>query len=81
MKEPKKRHGLFGGTVSALLAIVFLGIYAVSALWMAEPFGEEGMLLLLCALFALAAIIGICIALAQRWREVRRGEEDEARKY
>ncbi len=64
-EEPKKKQGLSGGTGSAPLAIVVFGIFAVAVL----------------GIVSLVPIVAICIALAQRCREVAGGEEEEAKKY
>ena len=81
----KKGHGLLGGVVAALL---FGGISALFALWMLDIClgGAEGdslalVFLVLYALLFLAIAGGVIAALVQRWREVKGGEEDEARKY
>ena len=37
--------------------------------------------LVLYALMLLAVIVGVVVALVQRLREIRKGEEEDARKY
>ena len=63
----KKGHGLLGGLVAAIVT--------------ADGDGLAAALLVLYALMFLAIAAGVIAALVQRWREVRGGEEDEARKY
>lgn len=84
----KKGHGLVGGTVAAALVVgLVLLVLAVmvQALGPAVPFlGELGAgvgLLVVYAGVILAVGVGVVAALIQRWREVKGGEEDEARKY
>ena len=81
----KKGHGLLGGLVAAIVTAVLCGALG---LWVLEVClgGADGdglalALLVLYALMFLAIAAGVIAALVQRWREVRGGEEDEARKY
>ena len=84
----KKGHGLVGGVIVTVLVVGFvLLILAVliQALGPMVPFlGELGAALgvMLFYIGATAAVgIGVVIALIQRWKEVKGGEEDEAKKY
>lgn len=84
----KKGHGLVGGVIVTVLVVGFvLLILAVliQALGPMVPFlGELGAVLgvMLFYIGAIAAVgIGVVIALIQRWKEVKGGEEDEAKKY
>ena len=84
----KKGHGLVGGVIVTVLVVGFvLLILAVliQALGPMVPFlGELGAALgvMLFYIGAIAAVgIGVVIALIQRWKEVKGGEEDEAKKY
>jgi len=45
----------------------------------AEPFTAGA--ILLCTLLYLAVAVGVILALRQRWKEIKGGEEDEAKKY
>ena len=81
-----KGHGLFGGTVSAVLfAAVCLGVVLLIAGLMSTVWGigmaSLTVLLVLQMLVPAAIVVGVVIALVQRWKEVRNGEEEEARKY
>ena len=87
-KNTDKHHGLVGSTDVAVLVVLFVllvlaGLFQL--LGPAFPFlGELGAalgILLFYAAVLLAVGAGVVAALIQRWREVRRGEEDEAKKY
>lgn len=84
MRKTTKGHGLAGAFASAALVagvmlllagVLLLGYFGgredAAATWA----------VVLCALVYLAIAVGVIAALVQRWREVKRGEEDEARKY
>lgn len=84
MRKTTKGHGLAGAFASAALVagvmlllagVLLLGYFGgredAAATWAVA----------LCALVYLAIAVGVIAALVQRWREVKRGEEDEARKY
>ena len=84
----KKGHGLMGGVIvtvlvvgSVLLALAIL----LQVMGPALPFlGGLGLglgVLLLCVGAILAVGVGVLAALYQRWKEVKGGEEDEAKKY
>lgn len=44
-----------------------------------EPFATG--VILFVALLYIAVAVGVVVALYQRWREIKGGEEDEAKKY
>lgn len=77
----KKRMGallsaLFMGGLMVLVTVCMLVSYfEVGGSW------SETVIILVCAALYLAIAAGVFIALCQRWREIERGEEDEARKY
>lgn len=84
----KKGHGLVGGViVTALVVCLVLLVLAIliQTLGPALPFlGELGLSLGLLLFYAgaiLAVGVGVVVALIQRWKEVKGGEEDEAKKY
>lgn len=85
MRKTTKGHGMAGAVIAAILVggLVFLLTVTLAV----EYFGESGThwtmtaLVLAYVLAGLAVVGGIIAALIQRWREVRGGEEDEARKY
>lgn len=77
----KKR---LGALLSALSVGGFMVIVAVCML--VDYFGSGGtaaetLIIVICALLYLAMAGGVFLALRQRWRELERGEEEEARKY
>ncbi len=75
------RHGLVGGTVSALLmlTVCILGGWSIFSLYCV--LGGGGGFFLVQGLLLAALAVGVLIALVQRWREVADGEEEEAKKY
>ena len=83
-----KGHGLLGGVIVTVLVVVAV-LLILAALFQAFgpmlPFpGELGAafgLILLYAVVILAVGIGVVVALIQRWKENKGGEEDEAKKY
>lgn len=84
----KKSHGLVGGvivTVLVVAAVLLLLATLVQAFRPMLPFlGELGAafgVILLYAGVILAVGVGVVVALFQRWKEVKGGEEDEAKKY
>ena len=84
----KKGHGLVGGVIVTVL-VVGVVLLMLAALFQVFgpvlPFlGELGAafgMILVYAGAILAVGIGVVAALIQRWREVKGGEEDEAKKY
>ncbi len=85
MRKTTKGHGMAGAVIAAVLVG---GLVLLLTLTMAVGyFGEGGAhwtmtaLVLVYVLAGMAVVGGIIAALIQRWREVRGGEEDEARKY
>ncbi len=77
----KKRMGallsaLFMGGLMVMIAVCML----VSYFWVGGSAGETA-IILICAALYLAIAGGVFVALRQRWQEIERGEEDEARKY
>lgn len=81
----KKRKGLAAG-IAALVMVIFFGLILLgllSALGETAVFGVPlaTAFLAIYALVVLAMILGVIAALRQRLRELRGGEEDEARKY
>ena len=81
----KKRRGL-AAAVAALVMVVIFGLLLLgilSALKEATGFGVHlaAAFLGLYALVVLAMIVGVLAALRQRLRELKGGEEDEAKKY
>lgn len=78
MRKTTKGKGLAGGTaVAAVVAGLALGLAAV---WGALP-AAFAVLALAGVAAQLAVAAGVIAALFHRWKEIRGGEEDEAKKY
>lgn len=84
----KRGHGLVGGVIVTVLvvgAVLLMLAVMIQAFGPMLPFwGELGAALGVVLLYAgaiLAVGVGVVVALFQRWREIRGGEEDEAKKY
>ena len=84
MRKTTKGHGLAGAFASAALVAGVMLLLA-GGLLLGYFGGREDAFatgaVVLCALVYLAIAVGVVAALIQRWREIKRGEEDEARKY
>lgn len=72
-----------GAVLSALVVILFLVILlGVMGFALLAPEGAVELWILgLYAVIILAVIAGVAAALVQRLRELRRGEEEDAKKY
>ena len=74
------RGAVIAATVTALAVVLFVG----SLLWVML---EEGPvpaavgIMVVYGIFGAAVVIGVFAALRQRLREIRKGEEADARKY
>lgn len=74
------RGAVIAATVVALAVVLFIG----SLLWVML---EEGPvpaavgIMIVYGIFGTAVVIGVFAALRQRLREIRKGEEADARKY
>lgn len=87
MRKTTKGHGLLAGAVIA--AVVAALMLLLTGILLAGYFeiglgGADGLvtgIVVAYALIFLAVAAGVIAALVQRWREVRGGEEDEAKKY
>lgn len=75
----------FAGAVVITILTAALMLLATGAL-LTGYFGEDpepfatGVILFVAFLY-LAIAVGVIIALFQRWKEIKGGEEDEAKKY
>ena len=84
----QKGHGLVGGVIVTVL-VVGLVLLVLATLFQTFgtviPFltelGAAFGVMLFYAGAILAVGIGVVIALIQRWKEIKGGEEDEAKKY
>ena len=77
----KKR---LGATLSALAVGGLLLVMTLCMLW--DYFTHRGtpaetVIIVMCAVLFFVTIGGIALALGQRWKEIERGEEDDAKKY
>lgn len=81
--DVKRKRYVATALAAGVMVILMLGIIAL-LVWAfsTDPVGAPPWPLLVF-LIAIPAIIvlGVLIALGQRWREIKEGEEDEARKY
>ena len=84
----KRGHGLLGGVIVTVLVVGFV-LLLLAALFQAfapvfpllRELGAAFGVMLFYAGAILAVGIGVVVALVQRWKEVKGGEEDEAKKY
>ena len=84
MRKTTEGHGLVGAVIAAVVTVLLMVLLAGAML--GDYFGDGGGpfaagVIVLSALLCLAVAVGVIAALIQRWREVKKGEEDEARKY
>ena len=80
----KNTKGFAGAVVITILTAGFM--FLLTGAMLTEYFGgfTEPFItgvVLFCAFIYLAVVVGVIAALYQRWREIRGGEEDEAKKY
>lgn len=83
MQKTTKGKKRLGAALSALVVGGFMVLMAVCMLtdcFGGGTAGETVAILVAAGMFFLVAG-GVVLALVQRWREIERGEEDEARKY
>jgi len=72
-----------GAAAAAALVVAFVGIIIAAFVFLMkgeEDAGVDRILLAYTGILA-AIIIGVIISLGQRFEEISRGEEDEAKKY
>lgn len=84
MRKITSGKGFAGAVVITVLvaAFMFLATGALLAGYFSEnpePFAT-GVILFVAFLY-LAVAVGVIVALFQRWKEIKGGEEDEAKKY
>jgi DNA-binding transcriptional MerR regulator len=81
--DVKARRYLWPALAAGVMVILMAAVIAL-LLWafLADPVGAPPVPVLVGILVIPAAVIlGILLALAQRWREIHRGEEEDAKKY
>lgn len=84
-KETGRSGKRAAAVVSAAVMVTLMLLTLAAALWPLPYLGEgAGAALALLAVYALvplAVVAGVIAALVQRLREIRGGEEDDAKKY
>ena len=73
----------FGAAIAAAVIIVFMAIFIGAFVLLMkgeESAGGNAVLIAYIGIFA-AIIIGVLVSLKQRFKEIRGGEEEEAKKY
>ncbi len=78
MKKPKK---YIGPTICAVLIILLMSFYLLTFLFVLFVSPVPLPILLLFLLVPSAVIVGIVLALRQRYQEIKGGEEDDASQY
>ena len=84
MRKTTDGTGFAGAVVITILVAGFMFLLTGAMLagyfgGLTEPFATG--VILFTAFLYLAIAVGVIIALFQRWREIKGGEEDEAKKY
>lgn len=80
----KSTKGRDAVIVAALGTVVVALLFFGSLLWVMleeEPIPAVIGMMVVYAVLAIAIVVGVLCAMVQRLREIRGGEEDEARKY
>ena len=84
MQNDTKNKKRLGALLSALVvggATVIVAVAMLVSYFGGMETGAEAVVIVVCALIYFAIAGGVLLALAQRWKEIDGGEEDEARKY
>ena len=84
MRKTTNGKGFAGAVVITILTAGFMFLLTGAMLagyfnGFTEPFATG--VILSTAFLYLAVAVGVIVALFQRWKEIRGGEEDEAKKY
>ena len=80
----ERRSGALGAVIAATATALVVVLFVGSLLWVML---EEGPvpaavgIMIVYGLFGAAVVIGVFAAMFQRLREIRKGEEENARKY
>ena len=80
----KRRSGALGAVIAATATALIVVLLVGSLLWVML---EEGPvpaavgIMIVYGIFGAAVVIGVFAAMVQRLREIRKGEEADARKY
>ena len=75
----KKKGAVIAAVAMIAIVLVFVGALAVLLLGEEDLFAES--IAWLYIIGGVAVVIGVLVALRQRFAEIHRGEEDEAKKY
>lgn len=81
--DVKKKRYVAAGLSAAVMIVLMLGIVAL-LVWAfsVDPVNAPPWSILVFLLaIPVVIVLGVLIAMGQRWREIKGGEEDEARKY
>ena len=84
MPQNTRRSGVRGAVLAAVGTALMVVIFVGSLLWTRveeAPLPAALGIMALYALLGAAVVMGVFAALVQRLREIKGGEEDEARKY
>lgn len=76
-----KRRKMVGPVIAAAIFVVLFGVFLGMILWGNTLEPVPWPLLIVLVLIFVALIVGILLALSQRIREIKKGEEDEALHY
>lgn len=78
-------HGLVGAVIGTVLYAALMLLMGAGAVQLFLRTDGRSLLeiavLALCVVVCLASAVGVIVSLIQRLREIKGGEEDEARKY
>ena len=75
----KKKGAVIAAVAMIAIVLVFVGALVVLLLGEEDLFADS--IAWLCIIGGVAVVIGVLVALRQRFAEIHRGEEDEAKKY
>lgn len=84
MRKTTRGKGFFGAVVVTVLVaalMLLLTVALVTGYFGGRTDAFATAIILFCAFLYLAVAVGVIVALFQRWKEIRGGEEDEAKKY
>jgi len=85
MRKNTNGHGLLGSVLITAAVVGWIVLMVAFVFLSFSGSGGAGLAAVaivgIYVLAGLAVIGGVCAALYQRWKEVKGGEEDEAKKY
>ena len=84
MRKTIKGKGFAGAVIVTILVAAFMMLLTgalVVGYFGGDTDGLATAIVFFCAFLSLAVAVGVIAALFQRWKEIRGGEEDEAKKY